>query len=799
MRRSGWRRFCLTGFLALTAWTLCATPAAADATDVARLAAMGRLWNAVKYFHPYLAYRDDIDWDAALIRAIPRVRAARTPEAYAEAIQSMLDALDDPATRVLPRIVTAPPSPPSPGARIAPASTLTADGLLIVTLGDHPDLSAMSALLATLETAGRDVPRARAILFDVRATVAASPSTRGLVPSFFRSTALDSRLSAASYSTPGQRTRMRNAFRTRDGSRVEAAAGARDLPIVFLVNDRSDIPGAALSLQAAGKATIVAEGAITDTALVQTFTLPLADGVEARVRASELVFDDGGRGVEADETIPVSQVAGEANPAYARAVVIARGGLAGTSRGLANAAPPASRLRPSPSPSSSSSSSPNPRPRPNPRLRASAPAHGVALADKTYADMQDPPVEYRLLAAFRLWGIIDAYFPYKALMDEPWDGVLDAFVPRMEQASTPLEYHLAIAEMVARIQDSHGVVQSPVLGAYFGTTAPPIRARVIEGVPVVGGFRDEALARAAGVDIGDVILTVDGEEAQARMARYAKYIAASTPQARLRDAVDRRSNPAALGGFLYGAPDSVLRMTVRKRGGETREIALTRTAAYPQAQQPWRTGDMLKLLPGNIGYADLDRVTEADVPTLFERFAGTKAIIFDLRGYPKAPQVRIAERLAARPWTTVARFEEPLIDVPPGRSSVGSDRGIPAVTLSEQGFAPAGPAPYAGRTVLLIDERAQSAAEHLGLFLKAANGTTFIGSPTTGANGNVNTFALPGGIRFSFSMLAVQWPDGRQLQRVGLLPDVEVRPTIKGLQEGRDELLDAAIAYINRS
>ena len=34
-----------------------------------RLAAVGRLWGLIKYFHPYLAYKD-IDWDGALVGAI---------------------------------------------------------------------------------------------------------------------------------------------------------------------------------------------------------------------------------------------------------------------------------------------------------------------------------------------------------------------------------------------------------------------------------------------------------------------------------------------------------------------------------------------------------------------------------------------------------------------------------------------------------------------------------------------------------------------------------------------------------
>jgi hypothetical protein len=42
---------------------------------------------------------------------------------------------------------------------------------------------------------------------------------------------------------------------------------------------------------------------------------------------------------------------------------------------------------------------------------------------------------------------------------------------------------------------------------------------------------------------------------------------------------------------------------------------------------------------------------------------------------------------------------------------------------------------YTDQTVMLIDDRAMSAAEHTGLILEAANGTKFVGSPSTGANG----------------------------------------------------------------
>ncbi len=71
-----------------------------------------------------------------------------------------------------------------------------------------------------------------------------------------------------------------------------------------------------------------------------------------------------------------------------------------------------------------------------------------------------------------------------------------------------------------------------------------------------------------------------------------------------------------------------------------------------------------------------------------------------------------------------------------------------------------------------------------------------VGSQTAGADGNVSLIRLPGGITTYFSGLGVFYPDGKPTQRVGIVPDVVVTPTIKGLREGRDEVLEAALAIL---
>jgi hypothetical protein len=65
--------------------------------NIDRLAQVCKLWGRIKYLHPYLAYRD-IDWDAALVNALPKSMASSDAASYTKAVGEMLEALRDPAT-----------------------------------------------------------------------------------------------------------------------------------------------------------------------------------------------------------------------------------------------------------------------------------------------------------------------------------------------------------------------------------------------------------------------------------------------------------------------------------------------------------------------------------------------------------------------------------------------------------------------------------------------------------------------------------------------------------------------------
>jgi C-terminal processing protease CtpA/Prc len=65
-----------------------------------RLIAVAKTWATVKYFHPYLSDRH-IDWDQALLDALPRIRSARDNSEYKTAVDAMLSVLQDPLTRAV--------------------------------------------------------------------------------------------------------------------------------------------------------------------------------------------------------------------------------------------------------------------------------------------------------------------------------------------------------------------------------------------------------------------------------------------------------------------------------------------------------------------------------------------------------------------------------------------------------------------------------------------------------------------------------------------------------------------------
>jgi C-terminal processing protease CtpA/Prc len=342
-----------------------------------------------------------------------------------------------------------------------------------------------------------------------------------------------------------------------------------------------------------------------------------------------------------------------------------------------------------------------------------------------------------------------------------------------------------VARFYRHIQDGHGAVTAPAIIRYVGQGSLPVDVRFVEGKPIITRTFGVALA-AKDLHVGDIITEVNGEKIEARIARLAAIQPASNEWTRL-NYIRWRLLRAPLGQPI----------SVKLRGADNRERTVTLTALpASQLTPPPDTSAVFRMLPGNIGYVDMGRLQGKDVARMFAAFQSTKAIILNTRNYPNGTAWAIAPYLTDRKNVVAAQFFRYAPNEP---DITTSDTYNPIQKYFFGQIIPpnTGQPVYRGKTVMLVDERTQSQAEHTGLFFEAANGTEFIGSPTAGANGDVTNFFIPGGIRLAFSGHDVRHADGRQLQQVGLQPKIVVRPTIQGIRRGQDEVLARALAYLS--
>jgi C-terminal processing protease CtpA/Prc len=390
-----------------------------------------------------------------------------------------------------------------------------------------------------------------------------------------------------------------------------------------------------------------------------------------------------------------------------------------------------------------------------------------------------PRLGERVIAAYRARNVVRYFYPYAHLIEEDWGDVIRRSIPGLVAAVDSVEYALAVAEMVTHFHDSHVSVSGGGWDAVMDRPRPPIGARMIDGDAVVVGFSSDSARNASGLRRGDVIVAVDGEPVEDRTRRLGRYLAASTPQA-ARDKV--------MSYLLIPAPGrSTVRIRALRADGGIVESEVGVSDRWWLAFRERRGEPAIRRIGADIGYVDLTLLTPAQVDSAFTTLRDTRAIIFDLRGYPRGTAWSIAPRLVRPGAGPTAYSWTPVASSPAGSSEAGVATPVPTADDVE---------PYRGRTVLLLDERANSQSEYTAMMFRAANGSAFIGTPTNGANGDVTDFVVPGALRVSFSGTGSRFPDGTRLQRRGIHPDVYVAPTLEGIRAGRDEVLDAAIRFL---
>ena len=399
-----------------------------------------------------------------------------------------------------------------------------------------------------------------------------------------------------------------------------------------------------------------------------------------------------------------------------------------------------------------------------------------------FASSALPDESHRILAVFRMWGAIRYFFPYVSLMHDDWDRALITAVAQMRGVADSRTYELALMEMYAHIHDSHGVITGDATKEAYAAL-PALVARHIQGKPTIVQV-DPAIAKRDGFAVGDVIESVDGEPAQRRLARLARYTNASTPQA-LFQGLDRHPGYPTL---LSGRANSTITLGLRGRSGLLRIVKTLRT---PTFLAPTFAHPKAGILPGNIGYVDVSRLMPGDVDAVIAQLSTSRAIVFDMRGYPNDTVNQLAPHFTRKPVNAVLFHTRQLRT--PFPTDTGEFLRFPPQTRDFYETIQPRP-PYLGQPVIiLINVEAISQSEDMVMYFQAATHVRTVGEPTTGADGDITEFELPGNVYARFTGQAALHPNGVQFQRIGIIPNVRVSPTLRGIRAGKDEIFEAGI------
>lgn len=395
-----------------------------------------------------------------------------------------------------------------------------------------------------------------------------------------------------------------------------------------------------------------------------------------------------------------------------------------------------------------------------------------------YADMPYPDQGFRLLALFRYWNTIHYFFPYKHLMDKDWGPQLKAYLPAFLEAEDELEYEFAMVQIIGDIQDTHANLWggSNKIREWKGERYAPLYTRFIEGKLVIADFFNSDFASETELKPGDIITQVNGKKVEEKVEEMRKYFPASNEPTRLRDIARDilRSNEEEIEiTYLRDSKETTLKLPTY----EGKDLSL-------QMVFRGKGEKSYKMLDNNIGYVTLGIIKDEDIPEIKKQFIDCKGIVIDIRNYPSTFVPFKLGSYFLEKSAPFVKFTSGNINKP-GEFSFGTDLKI---SPSKKHFK--------GKVIVLLNEISQSQAEYTSMAFRASPNATIVGSTTAAADGNVSNINLPGGMSTMISGIGVYYPDGTETQRIGIVPDVEVKPTIKGVREGRDELLEKAIELI---
>ncbi|MBV8857345.1 MAG: PDZ domain-containing protein [Acidobacteria bacterium] len=393
-----------------------------------------------------------------------------------------------------------------------------------------------------------------------------------------------------------------------------------------------------------------------------------------------------------------------------------------------------------------------------------------------------------------------------------WDAVRAEFEPRVAAARTDRELHALLQQMLNRLGRSHFNIIPPeaipstdgeedskdgedgdetpggeeprrrgnLLAAERLTYGIGIDLRVVNGAALVTRVEPGSTAARAGLRTGHVLRSIDGQPLS-EILRTLRLVAVYEPSA-------RNQIPAEIiVGYVNGPPGTSVALTFLDGRNRVRRAVVPREHLKGELMPLFQTlpAQFVEFesarLRGGVGYV---RFNLFAAPVLDKFCAALRSmkdapgIVLDLRGNRGG--------LLGLVYGLGGLFETRPVSFGVMRTRAGwHDLGIVPQRNN-----------YRGPLVVLIDAETQSAAEMFAAGVQASGRAVVVGERSAGATLPSAAKELPTGAIFQYAFADFVGGDGREIEGLGVEPNLPVRLTRRQLLAGRDPQLEAALKAI---
>lgn len=408
------------------------------------------------------------------------------------------------------------------------------------------------------------------------------------------------------------------------------------------------------------------------------------------------------------------------------------------------------------------------------------PFHKAAALERPVA-VSTATREGRLAVFDDVWEMVRDHYYDPTLHGLDWQQERAKFRPIAADASTTAEFYAILRRMLSNLRDAHTRVFSPA--EKFDWRHPRfisvgVSVREVNNAPVIFAVERDSEAEREGLRAGDLVTSVDGEDALTVFARH------------LRDQGDSSTIAAArvraMAKLFDGAIDSTVSVAWIDARGRKHQALLKRQ---------WRERDpalRVRRLRGQIGFIEFDIFTQAAavdfVRALDGKLRDARGLIIDLRnngGGDSEAMIEIASALLP-PGKSLGRFTA-------RNGRIQSEPHTRAAMLLAPDYIKSFRAPV----VILTSERTSSAAEIFVAALKEARRATILGQNTCGcALGLRSRHTLPDGGELHISELDYHTARGARLEGTGVLPDEKITLDRRDLRARLDRAIERAVELL---